>query len=90
MATPARKWAEEPPVTWSVESLKLSPNNALIVDAVGLTGSSRSAASVAEPLASGASLTGVTVIATASVSLSAAPPVLPASLVTMVSVSLPL
>ena len=44
----------------SVASLKLPPNSVLIVEAVGLATSSRSAVSVALPLATGASLTAVT------------------------------
>ena len=43
----------------SVVSLKLLPNSVLIVEAVGLAASSRSAASVALPLATGASFTAV-------------------------------
>ena len=52
--------AEEPLVTVSVVSLKVSPNSVLIVEAVGLAASSRSAASVAVPLATGASFAAVT------------------------------
>ena len=91
IATPARVLAEEPPDTASVVSLKFPPNKVLTVDAVGLAASSRSVVRLALPLATGASFTAVTVIATVSVSVSVPPvPVLPLSLVTMVSVSLPL
>ena len=91
IATPARVLAVDPPDTVSVVSLKFPPNRLLTVEAVGLAVSSRSAASVAVPAATGASFTAVTVIATVSVSVSVPPvPVLPLSLVTMVRVSLPL
>jgi hypothetical protein len=60
IATPARVLAEDPPVTVSVVSLKFPPNKSLTVEVVGLATSSASVASVALPLATGASFTAVT------------------------------
>jgi hypothetical protein len=52
--------ALEPPVTWSVASLKLLVNRVETVLPVGLVESSLTLANVATPLATGASLTAVT------------------------------
>ena len=63
IATPASVFALEPPVTWSAESLKLLVKSVLTVAVVTEPAavSSLSAVSDAEPEATGASLTAVTV-----------------------------
>ncbi len=78
IATPARVLADEPPVTWSVASLKALVNRALTVAPRGLVSSSLTLAS--ETLAAvrvGASLTAVMETAISSVALenAVAPPV---------------
>ena len=64
IAIPASVLALEPPVTWSVASLKLLVNKLDTVLPVGLVESSLTLANVATPLATGASLTAVTLIVT--------------------------
>ena len=58
-ATPAKVFAELPPDTVSKLSLKLAPNKLDTVAPVGAEVSSLTVASVAEPLATGVSLTAV-------------------------------
>src|SRR5262245_28204349 len=62
MATPYRVLADEPPLAvWlSAASEKLALNSVLTVAPGGLVASSRTAARLAEPLATGASLTALT------------------------------
>ena len=69
MAMPASVLAVDQPMS-SIESLKLSLNRLETVAPAGLALSAFTAASMAEPLATGASLTGVTRISTVSVSVS--------------------
>ena len=60
IATPAKVFADEPPLTPSVASEKVEPNNAETVDPEGDAVSSTTAVNVAAPEATGASFTAVT------------------------------
>ena len=79
IATPASVLADDPPVTKSIESLKLPAKSVLTGDpAAEFPMSSLTAASVALPLATGASFTAFTVRLTVSVAVEneVVPPVL--------------
>ena len=92
MATPARVLAVEPPVTASVVSAKALPNRLVTLSPAALTLSSAMGVSAVEAAVRvGASLTGVMVISTVLLAVSAPPvPVLPWSLtVTTSDCSLP-
>src|SRR3954463_2687342 len=80
---PAKVFALEPPLTVSVESLKLPLNRLDTVAPLGLAVSSFTAASVAVPLATGASFTALIVSDSATVALEicVVPPVAPVRLI---------
>src|SRR5262245_63750335 len=69
IAMPANVFAKEPPGTLSAASEKLPLNSELTVAPGGLPVSSATDASVALPVATGASLTALTVILTMSLSV---------------------
>src|SRR5262245_52677325 len=81
---PANVFAEEPPGTLSAASEKLPPNSELTDAPSGLGVSSLTAASVALPLATGASLADVTISDSATVpdEICVGPPVNPVRLTT--------
>ena len=89
--TPARMLPVEPPLTTSKGSEKLAANRVATVLPEGLELSSGTAARVADPLATGASFTAVTVSATVSVAVEKAvlPPV-PLVMTLAVAPALPL
>ena len=64
MAIPARVWAVDPPVTESVASLKLPLKREETVAPDGFVVSSLTALRLAEPVATGASLTALIVMLT--------------------------
>ena len=76
-ATPARVLALDPPGTWSAASPKLAANSAAAVAPSGLLVSSGTAGRVAAPVATGASLTAVTITLT----VAGAVPPLPSEMV---------